>query len=52
LTLSPVLCFCQTAKDFALSGVGKSKNKDSEGAIQDYNKSLELDPTNANVYSY
>jgi len=48
--LIPTFGFCQTAKEFAVNGIAKSKNKDYEGAIADYNKSIELDSTNSIVF--
>lgn len=50
LILFPVLSFCQTANDYAVSGIAKSQNNDFTGAIADYNKSIALDSLQAVVF--
>jgi tetratricopeptide (TPR) repeat protein len=47
----PVLIFCQTAQDYSNYGLIKSKNSDYSGAIEDYNKAINLDPRFAEAYN-
>ncbi len=45
------VCFGQTAEEWFYSGVAKFNLKDYRGAIADYNKAIELDPTEATAYN-
>ena len=45
ILLIPVLACSQTSEDFFEKGIAKSNLGDYKGAIQDYNKAIELDPT-------
>jgi len=44
------LVYAQTAEDYLESGNTKYELKDYKGAIQDYNKAIELDPKYAVTY--
>ena len=44
------LAYAQTAEDFFNFGNAKYKLKDYRGAIQDYNKAIELNPKLASAY--
>jgi len=46
--VSPI--YSQTAEDYNNSGNAKQNLKDYKGAIQDYNKAIELDPKDARGY--
>ena len=45
------IAYAKTAKDYYNSGVQKGESGDWSGAIEDFNKSIELAPNNADVYS-
>ncbi len=40
----------KTAEDYFDSGTAKAELQDNKGAIQDYNKAIELNPNDADVY--
>ena len=50
ILLIPVLACSQTSEDFFEKGIAKSNLGDYKGAIQDYNKAIELDPNLAEAY--
>lgn len=43
LFLSPFICFSQTAKDYLIRGVDKKHKFDLDGALENFNKAIELD---------
>ena len=43
LFLSPYICFSQTAKDYLILGVNKKLDFDIDGALENFNKAIELD---------
>jgi len=51
ILLIPVLALAQTVEDYIDKGTAKEKLGDYKGAIQDYNKSIELDPKFALPYN-
>ena len=46
----PVLCFGQTAEDYKNKGLSKYKSGDYNGAIEEFTKSIELDPDYSEAY--
>ena len=46
----PFLALAQTAEDYFDKGVAKYDQGDYKGALQDYNKAIELDPKLADAY--
>ena len=44
------LAYAKTAEDYFYSGVKKGESADYKGAIQDFNKVIELNPNSAAVY--
>ena len=50
ILLIPVLAIAQTAEDYFDKGVAKYEQGDYRGAIQDYNKAIELDPNDHMTY--
>ena len=48
--LISVVSFGQTATEYFKSGYDKAAAKDYYGAISDYNKSIEINPNNADAY--
>jgi len=50
ILLMPVLAIAQTAEDYVDKGVAKYELDDYMGAIQDYNKAIELNPNYARAY--
>ncbi len=45
------LAYAKSAEDYYNSGVKKGESGDWSGAIEDFNKAIELTPNNADVYS-
>ncbi len=50
LILIPVLALAQTAEEYFDKGLAKYNLGDYRGALQDFNKAIELDPNDANAY--
>ena len=50
ILLIPVLAIAQTADDYFNKGATKAEKGDYTGAINDYNKAIELDPNYAKAY--
>ena len=50
ILLIPVLALAQTAEDYYDRGIAKNELGDHKGAIQDYNKAIELNPNYALAY--
>ena len=50
IVLIPLLAIAQTADDYFDKGAIKFKQGDFKGAIQDYNKAIELDPNFVEAY--
>ncbi len=50
ILLIPVLVLVQTAENYLDKGVDKYNKGDYSGAIQDFNKAIELDPNDAEAY--
>jgi len=48
--LITTLGYSQTAEEYFNSGLKKGKSGDWVGAIQDYNKAIELNPNHADAY--
>jgi len=46
----PVITLAQTAEDYVNKGVAKYEKGDYRGAIQDFNKAIELKPNDALLY--
>jgi len=46
------LAYAKTATEYYVSGVLKEDSGDYKGAIQDYNKAIELNPNYAKAYNY
>ncbi len=51
ILLIPVLALAQTAEEYHNKGVAKKNLGDYKGALQDFNKAIELDPKDADVSS-
>ena len=51
ILLIPVLACSQTSEDFFEKGIAKSNLGDYKGAIQDYNKAIELNPNYVLAYN-
>jgi tetratricopeptide (TPR) repeat protein len=45
----PCICYGQTVKDYNSRGIAKAKNQDYTGAIEEYNKALQIDSNSAIV---
>jgi len=45
-------CFCQSSDEFSERGFSKLASSNYTGAIADFNKSIELDPTDAISYNF
>ena len=52
ILLIPVLAHAQTAEEYFNKGLEKGKKGDYRGAIQDFNKAIQLNPNLADVYNY
>ena len=50
ILLIPVLVLVTTAENYLDKGVDKYNKGDYSGAIQDFNKAIELDPNDAEAY--
>lgn len=48
---SNINCFCQTAQDYFIMGIAKANVQDYHGAINDYNKAIEIDSNSAATYN-
>jgi len=51
ILLTPFLAHAQTAEEYFKQGVTKIDNGDYDGAIENFNKVIELDPKNAKAYA-
>ena len=52
ILLIPVLALAQTAEEYLDKGIAKGELGDYRGAIQDFNKALELDPIGFDQEAY
>jgi len=50
LVLIPVLALAQTAEEYLNKGIAKGELGDYRGALQDFDKAIELDPNLADAY--
>jgi len=50
LLIIPAIAIAQTAEEYFEKGNAKIDKTDYRGAIQDYNKAIELNPNHANAY--
>ena len=50
LLIAPMVGFGQTAKEYFNSGYNKAEAEDYNGAINDYNKAIGLDPNYSDAY--
>lgn len=50
ILIIPLIAFAQTAKEYYDKGAYKIRNWDFVGAIQDFNKAIELDPNYLEAY--
>ena len=48
--ISTQAAYAQSADDYLNSGVSKFSSHNFQGALDDFNKAIEIDPENANAY--